>query len=120
MSISLAIIFPVLLTIVLLVVQAALWWYASQVALSAAREGADAGRVLGGSAAAGQRQAETFVRSFDNLAEYRDVTATRSAVNCQVVVKVRPLGILPLIGMPDITRQVTAPVERFVSPVAAP
>ncbi|GAA5016539.1 hypothetical protein GCM10025734_66320 [Kitasatospora paranensis] len=44
---SLAVLFPVVLTAVMLVVQASLWWYADQVALTALREGVDAGRVRG-------------------------------------------------------------------------
>ena len=48
MSISLAIVFPVVLLLLLLVVQAALIWYDRQVALTAAREGVDAGQITDG------------------------------------------------------------------------
>ena len=115
MAISLAIVFPAVLTMVLLVVQASLWWYASQVALSAAREGADAGRIQGGTPAAAQQKVADFLQRFGSLAEpvRTDLTGT-DGTTFHLSVTVRPLNVLPVFDMPDVTRYVDAPIEKFV------
>lgn len=115
MTISLAIVFPAVLTIVLLVVQAALWWYASQVALSAAREGADAGRIKGGTQAAANQRVSDFLQRFGSLAELErtDMTGTDDTT-FHMSVTVRPLNVLPVLTMPDVTQYVDAPREKFV------
>ncbi|GAA2148499.1 hypothetical protein GCM10009760_40630 [Kitasatospora kazusensis] len=115
MAISLAIVFPAVLTVVLLVVQTALWWYASQVALTAAREGADAGRIVGGSRPAADRRVADFLQRFGSLAEPAgtDMSGT-DGTTFHISVTVKPLSILPLPAMPDVTRHVDAPIEKFV------
>ncbi|WP_441249028.1 TadE/TadG family type IV pilus assembly protein [Kitasatospora sp. McL0602] len=120
MAISLAIVFPAVLAIVLLVVQVALWWYAGQVAMSAAREGADAGRVYdfsGNPAAARDAAAKRgagFVQRFGGLAEWRGADAAVVGTTLHMSVTVRPLSLLPILSAPDITRHVDVPVERYV------
>ncbi|MER5639419.1 TadE family protein [Kitasatospora sp. NPDC002227] len=124
---SLAIVFPAVLTMVLLVVQASLWWYAAQVALSAAREGADAGRVQGGSADLASWRAADFVRRFGTLAQLQEAKGAKSTKavppateSFRMTVTVRPLSLLPVIHLPDISRSVEAPVEKFVAPGQQP
>ncbi|MDH6575161.1 pilus assembly protein [Kitasatospora sp. MAP5-34] len=115
MTISLAIVFPAVLTIVLLVVQAALWWYASEVALTAAREGADAGRIMGGTQAAADQRVTDFLGRFGSLARPAgtDMGGT-DGTTFHISVTVKPLNVLPMLTMPDVTRYVDAPREKFV------
>ncbi|MDH6125334.1 TadE/TadG family type IV pilus assembly protein [Kitasatospora sp. GP82] len=114
MTLSLAIVFPAVLFLVVLVVQAALWWYASQAALTAAREGADAGRIRGGTPEKAVQRASDFLTRQGGLAEQVDVAPGGDAQMFSLRVSVRAQALLP--GMPGLTivRQVTAPREKFV------
>lgn len=118
MALSLAIVFPTVLTLVLLVVQASLWWYASQIALSAAREGAEAGRIKGGTETAAKQRATDFVRRFGNLAELDGPSAldtrTTDLTTFRMSVSVKPLSLLPGVTMPPVRQYVDAPLEKFV------
>jgi hypothetical protein len=121
-SLSLAIVFPAVLTVVLLVVQTSLWWYASQAALTAAREGADAGRVRGGTDLAATGRALDFL---DRLGTLADPGGPNGVVvdgtkpdTYRVSVTVRPLSLIPGLDRP-ITRHVELPREKFV-PQEAP
>ncbi|MGW4896667.1 TadE/TadG family type IV pilus assembly protein [Kitasatospora sp. NPDC004240] len=124
MSLSLAIVFPVVIGLVLLVVQASMWWYARQVALTAAREGVDSGRVQGRDLTdqqkneAAKRQAEDFMRreGVDEVEDYSVSTAGSTAEVIRVSVRVTPHFLLPLLPHPEIEQHAQAPRERFVAP----
>ncbi|BFV56018.1 hypothetical protein KCMC57_up11220 [Kitasatospora sp. CMC57] len=121
LTISLALVFPVVLGLVFLVVQAALLWYAGQAAQTAAREGADAGRVRGGTAAAGEARARAFLDRVGDLAEPVSVVSEDvSPGTFRIVVEVRPLTVLPGFDRFTVTREVTAPREQFVPQVGQP
>ncbi len=62
LSLSYAVILPVVLLFITIVIQASFWFLAREAALAAARQGADAARVLGGSAEAGRAAALAFAR----------------------------------------------------------
>ncbi|GHF32879.1 TadE/TadG family type IV pilus assembly protein [Kitasatospora xanthocidica] len=124
MSISLAIVFPVVLLLLLLVVQAALWWYDRQVALSAAREGVDAGRVQGNATdevknQAAQRQARDFLDR-QGAHDYTVRTDGSTADTIRVTVQLRPPLLIPGLSAPVITQFAEAPRERFVPPAVKP
>ncbi|MFJ9517301.1 TadE/TadG family type IV pilus assembly protein [Kitasatospora sp. NPDC101801] len=121
LTISLALVFPVVLFLVFLVVQAALYWYAGQAALTAAREGADAGRVRGGTPEAGELRARDFLNRVGRLAEPVTVDPNGGDLTSfEIVVTVRPLAVLPGFDRFTITRQVTAPREKFVPQAVQP
>ncbi|MFJ6773476.1 TadE/TadG family type IV pilus assembly protein [Kitasatospora sp. NPDC091257] len=124
MSVSLAIVFPVVLLLLLLVVQAALLWYDRQVALTAAREGVDAGRVQssatdGEKNEAAQRQARDFL---DRQGERGYVVRTdgSTAQTVRVTVELTPPLLIPGLRAPTVTQFAEAPRERFVAPVVKP
>ncbi|MGW3039567.1 TadE/TadG family type IV pilus assembly protein [Kitasatospora sp. NPDC001159] len=126
MSISLAIVFPVVLLLVLLVVQAALWWYDRQVALTAAREGVDAGRLQGNledkdkdKDAAAQRQAREFLDR-QGVRSYEVRTDGSTDKTIRVTVELTPPLLIPGLTAPSIRQVAEAPRERFVPPVVAP
>ncbi|BAJ32187.1 MULTISPECIES: TadE/TadG family type IV pilus assembly protein [Kitasatospora] len=119
MTISLAIVFPAVLFMILLVVQAGLWWYAEQAALAAAREGVEAGRVNGAPTGAGEQRASEFVGRLGQLATLRQ--PPRQTGNdpdlYQLSVTVKPLTLIPFVDT-TITKTAGAPREKFVPPGA--
>ncbi|MGA5821889.1 TadE/TadG family type IV pilus assembly protein [Kitasatospora sp. NPDC094028] len=120
MSLSLAIVFPVVLLLVLLVVQASLWWYDRQVALTAAREGVDAGRVQGNATdevknRAALRQAEGFLDR-TGVQGYRVGTDGSTADTIRVTVELTPPLLIPGLKGPTVRQVAQAPRERFVPP----
>ncbi|MET8624147.1 TadE/TadG family type IV pilus assembly protein [Kitasatospora sp. NPDC004669] len=123
MSISLAVVFPVVLLLVLLVVQASLWWYDRQVALTAAREGVDAGRVQGNATdevknAAAERQARDFLDR-QGVHAYEVRTGDSTPETIRVTVELTPPLLIPGLTAPRIRQYAEAPRERFVPPVVA-
>ncbi|KJS55679.1 TadE/TadG family type IV pilus assembly protein [Streptomyces rubellomurinus] len=120
MSLSLAFVFPVVLLLVLLVVQASLWWYDRQVALTAAREGVDAGRVQGNATdevkdRAALRQAQGFLDR-TGVQGYRVRTDGSTADTIRVTVELSPPMLIPGLKGPTIRQFAQAPRERFVPP----
>lgn len=123
MSLSLAIVFPVVLLLVLLVVQGSMWWYSRQLALTAAREGVDAGRMQGNAGdavknAAAVGQAEDFLRRQGGR-DFEVGTAGSTPELIRVTVSVRSAMLVPGIPGITITQSAQAPRERFVPPVVS-
>ncbi len=124
MSLSLAIVFPVVLILVMTVVQTGMWWYQRQLALSAAREGVDAGRGQGNRTdeqknEAARRQADDFLNR-QGSPDHRVVTDGSTPVLIRVTVEVTAPVIVPFITPPTVTQFAEAPRERFVPPVVRP
>ncbi|AUY48847.1 hypothetical protein C2142_07680 [Streptomyces sp. CB01881] len=122
-SLSLAIVFPVLLVLILLVVQASMWWYYRQVALTAAREGVDAGRVQGNRSdgakdEAATRQAEDFLGR-QGVREYRVTKDGSTPELIRVTVELTAPSVVPFLK-PTVTQYAEAPRERFLPPKAVP
>ncbi|MFF4649266.1 TadE/TadG family type IV pilus assembly protein [Streptomyces sp. NPDC001380] len=121
MSVSLALVLPAVLVLVLLVVQASLWWYARQVALTAAREGAEAGRAHRAGPADGTARARAFLdRAGTAVSDPRVSSDGSTAAVVRITVTVRAQSLLPGLDGQLITQHVTAPVERFVPQEARP
>jgi hypothetical protein len=117
MSISLAMVFPLILVMILLTVQGALWWYDRQIALSAARQGSEAARSFQADPDAGETAANLFLDQVGGgLTERRvDISpVTANTVTVTSSVTVRTQSLLPFLPGILITQTVTAPVERFV------
>jgi len=107
---------PLLMLLILLVVQFALWAHASAVAQATAEEALAAARVQGGSAAAGQQRAHQVLAQIGGavLAGPR-ITVTRSPVTATVQITGTAERVLPVPGLAvPVTVTVTGPVERFV------
>ncbi|MBK6871190.1 MAG: pilus assembly protein [Kineosporiaceae bacterium] len=107
------VLFPALLALIFIVVQAGLHYYARSVALSAAREGVRAAAVQDGTAADGQAAADAFLaRVADDLLAGSQVSADRTAQTVTVTVTGTSLSLVP--GYPGfaISQQASAPVER--------
>jgi len=120
MALSLAIVFPIVLLVVLLVVQASLWWYASQAALTAAREGVDAGRARTAKVDDGPARAADFLARTGELAELvRTYDGASDAETYRLAVSVKPYPVLPYFDRLEIVQKASGPRERFV-PQGAP
>ena len=107
---------PLLLLLVLGVIQFALWAHAEHVVTAAAQEGARAARLQGGTASAGQTQAQTFLAQLGgHVVEGPSVVAQRDARTARVEVDGTAEAVIPFVHLP--VRAVSAgPVEAFTTP----
>lgn len=96
-----------------MLIQASLVWYAHSVALGAATQGANAGRLYGSSAAAGRTKANDFLDRIGPALTDRVVTATVSGNQVTVVVRGKARSVIPGMSF-TVTQSASGPVERFV------
>lgn len=116
-ALELAILVPTVILLVLVIVQAALWYFAKEAALDAAREGVDAGRAYqGGGCGVAQSRADDRARTVggDLL---RDLTIVADCTDpTQVRVEVRATSVSVLPGLTiTINQHASAPVERWTT-----
>ncbi|WP_413788269.1 TadE/TadG family type IV pilus assembly protein [Streptomyces chartreusis] len=113
-SIQMAIIFPFVLLATVAVVQASMWFYARQIALTAAREGVTAARAYEASPADGATQARNVLDRIagDSLIGY-SVSADSDGQRVQVEVAGAAVSIIP--GLPGlhVTQSASGTVERW-------
>jgi len=111
-STELAVLMPVLIALVLVPFQVALWWHANQIADAAAREAVDAAQVVTATADDGMRAAEWFLDAAGNLTD-PEVTVTRTADTVTVEVKGRAPRLVPGFDW-RVAAHATGPIERFI------
>jgi len=112
-SVELVVLFPALLALLFIVVQAGLHYYARSVALAAAQEGARAAAAQSATAAAGQDAASAFVaKAGSELLPGAQVSATRTADQVTVSVTGTSLSLVPGYAGFPIVQVVSAPVEK--------
>jgi hypothetical protein len=111
---------PLLMLIILLIVQFAVWEHAVSVAQATAQEALASTRVQGGSAADGQqRAAQVLSQVGDAVLVDPQVSVTRTAVTVTVQVHATAERVIPFPGLSfPVTVTVTGPVERFVPETA--
>jgi Flp pilus assembly protein TadG len=111
---------PLLMLIILLIVQFAVWEHAVSVAQATAQEALASARVQGGSAADGQqRAAQVLSQVGDAVLVDPQVSVTRTAVTVTVQVHATAERVFPFPGLSfPVTVTVTGPVERFVPETA--
>jgi Flp pilus assembly protein TadG len=107
---------PLLMLIILLIVQFAVWEHATAVAQATAEEALAAARVQGGSAAAGQQRAIQVLGQIGSpVLTGPQVSVTRTAAIATVQIHATAERVVPLPGLSlPVTVTVTGPVERFV------
>ena len=109
-STELAVLMPVVIALVLVPFQVALWWHATQVANAAAQEAVDTAQVADATESDGVAAAEWFLDQAGHLTN-RQVTVTRGSdtVTAQVT------GVAPrLLFDWSVTATATGEVERFI------
>jgi len=111
-STELAVLMPVLIALVLVPFQVALWWHAHQIADAAAREAVDAAQVITATEDDGMRAAEWFLDAAGNIVD-AEVTVTRTADTVSVDVTGRAPRLVPGFDW-RVTAYAAGPVERFI------
>jgi hypothetical protein len=112
-SAELVIATPMLLFLILLIVQFALWSHATQIAQAAATHGLAAARVYDGTAADGTSAAkDTLTRLGDGPLQDTRVTATRTTESASVRVDGTASTVLPFLEMP-VHATASGPAERL-------
>ncbi|MGW2936336.1 TadE/TadG family type IV pilus assembly protein [Streptomyces sp. NPDC001156] len=116
-SIQMAIVFPFVLLATVAVIQASMWYYARQIALTAAREGASAARSYQASPGDGAARAREVLgrTAGDSLLSY-SVFAGSSGQRVQVQVSGRAQSMIPGLSGLKITQSASGPVERWTVP----
>ena len=111
---------PLLMLLILLIVQFAIWAHASSVAQATAEEALAAARVQGGSAAAGQqRAAQVLGQIGSSVLISPHISVTRTAGTATVQITGTAEEVLPVPGLTfPVHITVTGPVERFVPATA--
>ncbi len=114
LSLSYAVILPIVLLFIMLVIQASFWFLAREAALAAARQGADAARVLGGSPEAGRAAALAFARhsGAGYLLDPGVSMGGSTASTVAVTVTGRVPSFVPGLVV-DVSETAQAPVEEF-------
>jgi Flp pilus assembly protein TadG len=106
---------PLLLLLILAVIQFAIYEHASEVAQATASQALAATRVVGGSAASGQSEAQSILGSVGRgVLMHPEVSVTRDATAAQVTVTGSAEAVIPLIHLP-VTATSSGPLERFVT-----
>ena len=111
---------PLLLLLVMLVGQFALWQHAGHVARAAAQEGARAARLDGGSVVAGRATAEGFLdRLGGSILSEPEVVVKRDAQRARVEISGYATAVVPGLHLP-VRAASEGAVERFRPDEAAP
>jgi Flp pilus assembly protein TadG len=114
LTLSYVIVFPVILLVILVIVQASLYYVAHNLALAAARQGADVAREYNSTDGEGSAAALALISQDGSgmLAEAR-VLASTTGTTVTVTVTGHAWSVLP--GLPSsVSETVQEPVERFM------
>lgn len=113
-STEVAIVMPVMLIVVMMVFQVALFWHAKQAADTAAEEAVDAAQVASATEADGYAGADTILSQAGNLRDVQ-VTVTRDPASGVVTATVtgRAPSIIPF-GSWTVAAQAQGSIERYV------
>ncbi|PWI05144.1 hypothetical protein DIZ27_41185 [Streptomyces sp. NWU339] len=112
-----AIVFPFVLLATVAVIQASMWYYARQIALTAAREGATAARSYQSSPAEGAAQAQSVLErtAGDSLRGY-SVVASSNGQRVRVEVSGTAMSMIPGVSGLQVTQSASGAVERWTVP----
>ncbi|MEU3090717.1 TadE/TadG family type IV pilus assembly protein [Streptomyces massasporeus] len=116
-AIQMAIIFPFVLLATVAVIQASMWYYARQIALTAAREGLTAARAYESSPGEGAAQARDVLgrTAGDSLRGY-SVSASSDGQRVRVEVSGTALSMIPGLSGLQVNQSASGPVERWTVP----
>ncbi|WP_276615665.1 TadE/TadG family type IV pilus assembly protein [Streptomyces sp. A1136] len=117
-SIQMAIVFPFVILVTVAVVQASMWFFARNIALTAAREGVAAARVYQAPEDAGAARAhETLSRiAGDSLTQSTVSTSGTSATEVRVAVTGTAPSLIPGLSGLSVSQSAGAPRERWTTP----
>ncbi|MBK6013541.1 pilus assembly protein [Streptomyces sp. MBT53] len=111
-----AIVFPFILLATIAVIQASMWYYAREIALTAAREGLTAARAYQASPADGTARAQdVLARSAGDSLRGYGVSAANDGQRVRVRVSGTALSMIPGLSGLKITQSASGPVERWTT-----
>ncbi len=116
-SIQMAIVYPFVLLAAIAVIQASMWYYARQIALTAAREGVTAARAYQAGPADGTARARQVLgRTAGDSLRSTSVSASSDGERVRVQVSGVAQSMIP--GVPGLTisQSASGPAERWVQP----
>lgn len=112
-----AIVFPFVILVTVAVVQAAMWFHARSIALTAAREGVAAARVYQAPDGAGAARArETLGRIAGDSLAASTVSASGSTTEVRVTVTGTAPSLIPGLSGLHVSQSAGAPRERWTTP----
>ena len=115
-SIQMAIVFPFILLTTIAVIQASMWYYAREIALTAAREGLTAARAYQASPADGTARAqEVLARSAGDSLRGYGVSASNDGQRVRIQVSGTAMSMIPGLSGLQITQSASGPVERWTA-----
>ena len=112
---QLLIVMPALILAVSTVFQAMEYYIARQAAETAARQGADAARVLGATGTDGATRANSVLTQLGSPLEAVNVNVTRNGTTVVATVTGRPHQVVPGFAL-TVTANATAPAEQYSPP----
>ncbi|GHB74346.1 hypothetical protein GCM10010377_75950 [Streptomyces viridiviolaceus] len=116
-SIQMAIVYPFVLLAAIAVIQASMWYYARQIALTAAREGVTAARAYQAGPADGTARARQVLgRTAGDSLRSTSVSASSDGERVRVQVSGVAQSLLPGVPGLTITQSASAPAERWTKP----
>lgn len=109
--------FPVVLTLVLLIVNTALWWHARDTAMAAAQEGVRTERAYGAHVGDGRTTALAFAKTVGDGVLLGPAVSTSGSNAQTIVVRVngRSVSLVPFLHL-TVDQVARGPVERFTTP----
>jgi Flp pilus assembly protein TadG len=113
-TLSLAVVFPVVLLLIFTAVQAALYFYARNAAHTAAEEGLRVAQAEDGTSSAGIARAQDLIQRTDAL-DGPAVSSTRGQGTTTVTVAGAVPSVLPGFQL-SVTQTATGPTERVTTP----
>jgi Flp pilus assembly protein TadG len=117
-TVEAVVVFPVLLLLVMVVFQFALWYHASALATAAAQDGARAARAEGATAQAGLDRANALLdQTGRSIVQGRRVLVSRTAATARVEVRGTCIPLVPGLRLP-IDAVAESSTERFVGRLA--
>jgi Flp pilus assembly protein TadG len=113
-TVEAVLVFPVLLLLIMVVFQFALWYHASGLATAAAQDGARAARAEGAAARDGQDRANSLLdQTGRSILQGRRVLVSRTAATTRIEVSGSCIALLPGLHLP-VDAVVESSTERFV------
>lgn len=110
-----AVIYPVVLLLVLLAVNVALWFHARNLALAAAQEGVRVGRAYGSSPEAGRAAAERFAQEVgSSFLLSPSISVTRGEDTVVAMVRGQAISLVPMFTI-TVGQVAQAPVEKWTT-----
>jgi Flp pilus assembly protein TadG len=118
-TVQYALLLPLFLLLFVTAAQAGLWWYARSLCLTAAQQGAQAGRTVTGTAADAQGTALSFLTRTGSgaVTDPAATAAGTTTTTVRVEVSATAMRVLPLPGLDlRVTQSVETAKERFTTP----